>query len=110
MGGVTYNSKIKQIMPADYVLHRGGRIPKDLVQWYSRAFRENLIFRVKAAVSTTTRMDTVVDFIETNGYPKDGDRVHWKFYVNKDRLCKHVNCLEQYSLMRGEFEFLFPPF
>lgn len=107
------SSRLRVPWPADNTLHRGGRLPHTHVAWLEGAVRNGTISRNRTATATTKTRNKAFEFMQNWGYPTDEPgcyQVHWKFHLDADEKCVHVNFIEDWTLESAEQEFLFPPY
>jgi hypothetical protein len=104
---VTENPETLEI---PWVLHRGGRLPDQHVQWYKDAIEKKIIYRVGIALPTSKVGQRAMEFMMVHSYPDDAPMLYTRYNLSKVLKCMHVNCFERVTLVPKEQEFLFPPF
>lgn len=97
--------------PSNRVLHRGGRLHEEAMQWWDTACETLEVFRVPGAVPVSKHQSTAFDFMNNYSQPDSAPKAYFRFHLITDtNPCDHAVCLDLVSVLPEEQEFLFPPF
>jgi hypothetical protein len=91
--------------PKDNVLYRGGGLPDDKRGFFSAG----KIYRVPMFLATSKNKVVSKNTFCKRAFDRDEPPVLWKFHLNEESKCVHVNYIDKTNVP-GEDEFLFVPY